>query len=115
MRSGCAPTLVLPPPIRISSSGGTEPVWGPEDHEIFFYEAEKLMVASVETEPELTFGKPEVLFEGQYSHDPDILRSYDVGPDGRLLMIRPAESQAPSQINVVQNWFEELKRLVPTN
>ncbi len=31
-------------------------------------------------------------------------------------MIKSAESQAqaPAQINVVLNWFEELKRLVPT-
>ncbi len=102
------------PPIRISSNGGSEPVWGPEDHEIFFYEAEKLMVASVETEPELAFGKPVVLFEGRYFHSSGTPRSYDVGPDGRLLMIRPVNNQAPVQINVVQNWFSEVKRLVPT-
>jgi serine/threonine protein kinase len=40
--------------------------------------------------------------------------NYDVTADGqRFLMIKPLEQQA-AQINVVQNWFEELKRRVPT-
>ena len=43
-------------------------------------------------------------------------RTYDVGADGRFLMIKRAkpDSSGPSLV-VVQNWFEELKRRVPTN
>ena len=42
---------------------------------------------------------------------------YDAGPDGRLLMVR-SEGQTdgeapPPEINVVLNWFEELKARVP--
>jgi hypothetical protein len=34
----------------------------------------------------------------------------------RFLMFKPSESAdtAPTQINVVLNWFEELKKKVPT-
>jgi hypothetical protein len=41
--------------------------------------------------------------------------TYDVSPDGqRFLMIQPIEEEAPpTQINVVLNWAEELKRRVP--
>ncbi len=41
---------------------------------------------------------------------------YDVTPDGqRFVMVQAVEQEAgASQINVVLNWFEELKRLVPT-
>jgi hypothetical protein len=42
---------------------------------------------------------------------------YDVSADGqRFLMLKPSESaEAPStQINVVLNWFEELKQKAPT-
>ncbi len=40
---------------------------------------------------------------------------YDVAPDGqRFVMIKESEEQQVGQINVVLNWFEELKRLVPT-
>jgi hypothetical protein len=41
--------------------------------------------------------------------------AFDVSPDGqRFLMVKETD-QAPSltQINVVLNWFEELKRRVP--
>jgi hypothetical protein len=40
-----------------------------------------------------------------------------VSPDGRrFLMVKEAErSGAPTQINVVVNWFEELRRRVPAN
>jgi len=44
-------------------------------------------------------------------------RTYDISPDGRrFLMIKAsAEGVTPPRIVVVQNWTEELKRLVPTN
>jgi len=104
------------PPIRISSNGGTEPVWGIEDREILYYEGPKLMAATVEIGEELRFERAEMLFEGRYVRYPTAPRPYDVAPDGRLLMIKGGETQAPeSQIHVVLNWFEELKRLVPTN
>jgi hypothetical protein len=44
-------------------------------------------------------------------------RSYDVSPDGQRFLIAltkdPATNLAPAQMIVVQNWFDELKRLVP--
>jgi hypothetical protein len=43
---------------------------------------------------------------------------YDISPDGqRFLMLKPAarSERSPAQIILVQNWFQELKRLVPTN
>ena len=41
---------------------------------------------------------------------------YDVSSDGqRFLMLKPAEqAESATQINVVLNWFEELKQKVPT-
>lgn len=42
---------------------------------------------------------------------------YDVSADGRFLMIKDAaadQTATPATIVVVQNWHEELKRLVPT-
>jgi len=59
-----------------------------------------------------------VLFEGQYQSLPTVSTpNYDVSPDGqRFLMLKPTEQAqaAPTQINVVLNWFEELKQKVPT-
>ena len=58
-----------------------------------------------------------MLFEGRYRPTGGTLPDYDVSPDGqRFLMLKPVQQeQAEStQINVVLNWTEELKRLVPT-
>ena len=58
------------------------------------------------------------LFEGPY-HTGRSGRFYDVSADGtRFLLFKEAaateEATRPPEIVVVQNWFEELKRLVPT-
>jgi len=38
-----------------------------------------------------------------------------LSPDGRFLMIEEVdELPEPAEVHVVLNWFEELKRLVPT-
>ena len=61
-------------------------------------------------------GKPRVLFEGQYIGGPGFNAGYDVTADGqRFLMLKAATEQeaAATQINVVLNWFEELRRRVP--
>jgi len=46
-------------------------------------------------------------------------RPYDLAPDGRFFVIRRNESEVGSSAGaanmiLVENWFEELKRLVPT-
>ena len=99
-------------PIRVSPNGGFDPVWGPEGRELFYLEEDKMMAVRVEPDPEFRFQPPEVLFEGGYFLDRR--PNYDVGPDGRFLMIKDEEPEV-GQIIVVQNWFEELKRLVPTD
>jgi len=95
--------------------GGREPVWSPDGTELFYRSEDRMMAVSVEKEPTFSAGKPEVLFEGSYlssESDPEF-QYYDISPDGqRFLMIK--EEQERGQIHVVLNWFEELKRLVPT-
>ena len=67
----------------------------------------------------LDTGKPRVLFEGSYvSHsNPPGMQYYDISPDGQrfLMMKEEQRREAQGEIRVIQNWFEELKRLVPTN
>ena len=62
-------------------------------------------------------GTPEHLFTGSYPRG-SLGRMYDIDPNGeRFLMIKPAttEGGAGNDVVLVQNWFEELKRLVPTD
>jgi hypothetical protein len=42
--------------------------------------------------------------------------SWDRAPDGCFLLIRcSADDSDPNALRIVLNWFDELKRLVPTN
>jgi Tol biopolymer transport system component/predicted Ser/Thr protein kinase len=102
---------------QISTDGGTEPVWNPNGRELFYRSSDKMMAVDIATQPAFTVGKPRMLFAGQYQPTPVTFPNYDVSPDGqRFLMLKPIEQSqaAPNQINVVLNWFEELKQKVPT-
>jgi dipeptidyl aminopeptidase/acylaminoacyl peptidase len=104
---------------QISVGGGTEPLWGPDGRELFYRNGDKMMAVAIEaeSEPELSVGTPRLLFEGRFLPGPNwARRNYDISPDGqRFLMIQREQDLVPTEIIVVLNWFEELKRLVPTN
>jgi Tol biopolymer transport system component/predicted Ser/Thr protein kinase len=101
---------------QISTEGGTEPVWNPNGRELFYRSGNNMMAVDVVTQPGFAAGKPHMLFEGQYQPTTTTPPNYDVSADGqRFLMLKPVEQAqtALTQINVVLNWFEELKRRVP--
>ena len=97
--------------------GGGEPVWSPDGTELFYRIGDQMIAVDIETEPKFKAGKPRVLFTRSYAHHPLNRASqfYDISPDGQRFLMIKDEGTASDQINVVLNWFEELKRLVPTN
>ena len=76
----------------------------------------------IETDPAFKAGKPETLFHGDnvqlWTSD---AHTWDISPDGkRFLMMKWGEAMegktadnAAPKINVVLNWFEDLKDRVP--
>jgi hypothetical protein len=101
---------------QISTEGGTEPVWNPNGRELFYRVGNKMVAVEITCQHGFSAGKPQVLFEGPYLPTPLTIPNYDVSSDGkRLLMLKPVEQAqaAPTQINVVLNWLEELKQKVP--
>jgi Tol biopolymer transport system component/predicted Ser/Thr protein kinase len=101
---------------QISTEGGTEPVWNPNGRELFYRNGTAMMSVDILTHLNFSVGKPRILFQGPYLSITSTIASYDVSPDGqRFLMLKAAEQQQSiTQINIVQNWFEELKQKVPT-
>jgi serine/threonine protein kinase len=102
---------------QISPEGGTEPVWNRNGRELFYRNGDKMMAVDIYTEPSFAAGKPRQLFEGDYILNYFAGPYYDVSSDGqRFLMLKPVEHAqvAPSEINVVLNFFEQLKQKVPT-
>ena len=104
----------------ISTDGGRDPLWSADGSELFYRAPAGMMVVPVlETEPTFRAGDAEVLFDTQYLFV-ITLRTYDLHPDGRrFLMVKEGaltdDSGASTgpQIILVENWFEELQRLVP--
>ncbi|MFH1881971.1 MAG: hypothetical protein ABIL62_04590, partial [Planctomycetota bacterium] len=104
------------PKTMISNQGGYQPAWSRDGKELFYRSGRgnrKMIAATFETEPDFRITHFEELFEGQYQRHIQ-WRNYDVAPDGRFLIIQEPQEPTPLGINVVLNWFEELKRLVPT-
>ena len=95
---------------QISTGGGEEVIWPPDGRTLFYREGLKWMSVAVQTQPEFRADAPKAMFEGPYLNVPGV--SYDVAPDGKhFLMIEENQKQSPTtQLNVVLNWFEELKR-----
>jgi serine/threonine-protein kinase len=104
---------------KVSTSGGTRPVWARNGRELFYLKEDGTLVAVAidrDARGRFSASTPTPLFQGQYFMAQNG-RTYDVSPDGsRFLMIKNAASTTdapPPQLWVVLNWFEELKRLVP--
>ncbi len=102
---------------QVSTDSGTAPVWAPDGRTLYYRNGNRMMATSITTYPALSVGTPRLLFEGQYLSSPSTNpRCYDLAPDGkRFVMIRGEGESRPNELQVVLNWFDEVKRLVPKN
>jgi serine/threonine-protein kinase len=110
----------------VSTAGGSEPIWARSGRDLF-NRALDGAVMSVAVPPAGTWapGAPRRLFDGtSYALSaegeaiPSLARTYDVSPDGRrFLMLKTVNqpAQTAARIVFVENWNEELERLVPAN
>ncbi len=101
---------------QISVDGGYWPRWRADGTELYYVNGNDVMVVSVELEPAVRLGTPEVLFTR-----PDAIGvlpfgwpdAYDVTPDGErfLIAIQPPgqEKDIERGLVVVQNWFSEIE------
>ena len=106
----------------LSTNGGTRPRWSPKGQELFYIALDgALMGARVEAGGGAwRAGPPAKVLERRYYPGDGtgfLGRTYDVAPDGRFLMLKEEAVGGytpPQHLEVVVNWFEELRRLVPT-
>ena len=96
--------------VTVSTDGGIQPVWSPDGRELFYREADRMMVVDVDTGPRFTASKLRVLFQGRYLFGNINNPSYSVSPDGqRFVMIQDAQGTTP-HFGVVLNWLEDVER-----
>jgi len=109
----------------VSPEGGDSPIWSSDGTQLFFLGQSaltggtaglgpsRIMAVDIRTQPTLTFSTPVPLpIEASY---------YAVTPDGKQFLVTLPRSETmsgdrtPLQINVVLNWFDELKRRTAKN
>jgi Tol biopolymer transport system component len=93
-----------------SDWGCGHPMWHPDGSSLFFLDSEgRLMEAEVRTDPAFSVGRAELVADGPFE-------SFDVAADGnRFLAVRIDRGEPITELVVVENWFEELKRKAPPN
>jgi Tol biopolymer transport system component len=98
---------------QVSTEGGTQPLWSRSGKEIFYRVGNKMMVVDVSAGVDLSLSQPRQLFEQRYVFQNVSFANYDVSSDGqRFVMVK--DEAGSGRLNVVLNWTEELKRVVPT-
>lgn len=103
--------------LPISSEGGMSPMWARDGRELFYWNIDFTKLMKVDTSPgqNLSVGTPKMLFEFA-ANGSMMIRIYDITPDGRRFLIREKKDYSlppVTELNLVRNWFEEIKRLSP--
>jgi eukaryotic-like serine/threonine-protein kinase len=98
----------------VSTHGGTGPRWNRNGKEIFYRSGNKIMAAEVAGNGhDVVLSAPRVLFDQRYAYGANIaLANYDVSLDGqRFIMVK--NDAGAGHLNVVLNWFDELRQRAP--
>jgi Tol biopolymer transport system component len=102
--------------IQVSRQGGREPLWRSDGRELFYLAGDDVVVAAVRQTPAMTIQAPRPLFSASSRAKEETNAStYDVSPDGQwFVFVRPVTQQSPPRrSDVVLNWLDEVRRLVP--
>jgi serine/threonine-protein kinase len=97
----------------VIAESASVPVFSADGKELLFTQGRALMAVPVSTAGAFSAGAPRRLFDLPVSAvlSSDTTTTFDVAPDGRLLLVRSSASGfMGGHINVVLNWFEKLER-----
>ena len=96
--------------IRVSTNGGTAPVWSRDGNELFYREGERVMAVRVQGTGTLTIGRPQPLALSVQILDGE---GFDVAADGARFIAIENTNTVSSTLVVVQNWLQELRQKMP--
>jgi serine/threonine-protein kinase len=94
-----------------TEAGSEEPVWSRDGTALYYRNGRRFWRVGVQTQPSFSAGQPEFLFMGEYLNIGG--RSYDVAPDGSVLLVAGREEPgARHRLHIVTNWVSEVEQLV---
>ena len=98
----------------ISTSGGQRALWSPAGTELFYLAGSSVMRVAVDGRgAKFRADASEVLFSGPFDTSG---MNYSIARDGKHFIMVEADPHArPTQLNVVQNWAEEVRRLAASS
>lgn len=101
--------------VPVSTDGGIAPRWSPDGKEIVYKRGDAFMAVSISNDGgKLAAGDPRKLFEIHAAQGRSTFQAgYSIAPDGRFLILQLDPRAVPTRIDVVLNWFDELKARVP--
>jgi serine/threonine protein kinase len=96
--------------VQVSNHDGLYPQWSADGSEIYYRDEDKIIASSIQTKPELKVRSTRTVCRSlqvtQVTDEPD----FAVAPDGRVLLLKSAvDLSKPAKVNVIINWFTELK------
>ena len=95
----------------VAPGSADEPEWSPRGDELYYRDGPRWMGMTVARSGGLSLSKPRVLFQGRYLNVRE--KSYDVGPDGRFLVLVGPPGETAQHLDVVTGFAAELHRLAP--
>lgn len=103
---------------QVSTAGGTQPVWSSTGRGLYYRGTDQLMSVVVSSETLFVASRPRALFEDRFASPQGSGHTgYDAAEDGRrFLMVQGAPAGLrQTELAVIQDWFTELTRRVPSS
>jgi serine/threonine-protein kinase len=100
---------------QITKNGGSRPVWAPDLSRLFFDDNNgnpaRMFSVNIRTQPTFTSSEPQALPVTAFIQPRGTYRrQWDITPDGRQFVVMFEQAPIPPQIEIVSNWFDQLRR-----
>ena len=102
--------------IQVSIDDGLYACWSADSKEIYYRDGDKIIVAKIEIQPQLKVVSRRIVCISPRTSFDNSHSDFTVAADGRILALRSTIDQSkPVKVNVIVNWFSELKKKLTNN